>query len=550
MSGNRKSLLRIVDMYMDMCINFASAVIAYLFVLLAHRPVFSLRSAPVIAGLFFSLLFGSFIYQLFNLYHTLPNTRNFTVSGEILRVNFTYFGILAVLTTLFARGEERDFLLTWVLIAFAVSSSMLIFKRNVVISILMVLRKKQFSLRKVIIIGDNSDAAADFVREVTNNSRYGFMILGYVGDKISPQIGCDKLGSFRDLDKILDKYKPSDAVFAIDAYDKRRLIRLVNICDNRCVKVYFLPVIYGFFKSGRQLEQVGDLPIVNIHTTPLDNRANAMVKRAVDVLGSALLILLTSPLMLIAAIGVKISSPGPVFFTQERLGKMGKPFTMLKFRSMRVNRESDVTWTTGNDPRKTRFGSFIRRTSIDELPQLFNVLAGSMSLVGPRPEIPSFVAYFKTVIPLYMVKHYVKPGMTGLAQIRGLRGDTSVEERIHADINYIENWSLLLDLKILFATPFKAFNKSEQYVPPETPPTPQEDQEETEPTGQAVGMKPDETPAAQIDEAKPDEVPTAQAEEIMPDETPTAQADEAKPDETPAAQTEEGKPEEAPGRAE
>jgi lipopolysaccharide/colanic/teichoic acid biosynthesis glycosyltransferase len=236
------------------------------------------------------------------------------------------------------------------------------------------------------------------------------------------------------------------------------------MCDDRCIKVYFLPVIYGFFKHSRQIEQVGTLPIINIHSTPLDNSGNAFVKRIVDIIGSSLLILLTAPVMIFAAIGVYISSPGPIFFRQTRVGRLGKKFTMLKFRSMRVNTGSDDTWTTDRDSRKTRFGTFLRRTAIDELPQLFNVLGGSMSLVGPRPELPVFVDHFKEQIPLYMVKHYVKPGITGLAQIKGLRGDTSVEDRIHEDIEYIENWSLWLDIMILLKTPFKAFNKNEQYV--------------------------------------------------------------------------------------
>jgi lipopolysaccharide/colanic/teichoic acid biosynthesis glycosyltransferase len=148
---------------------------------------------------------------------------------------------------------------------------------------------------------------------------------------------------------------------------------------------------------------------------------------------------------------------------------LGKTFTMLKFRSMVVNDSSDVAWSAPGDSRPTRFGSFIRRTAIDELPQLFNVLAGSMSLVGPRPEIPKFVNQFRETVPLYMIKHYVKPGVTGLAQIKGLRGDTSIEERIHEDIAYIEHWSLMLDIYILLKTPFKAFNKNERYVPPTGP---------------------------------------------------------------------------------
>jgi exopolysaccharide biosynthesis polyprenyl glycosylphosphotransferase len=236
------------------------------------------------------------------------------------------------------------------------------------------------------------------------------------------------------------------------------------MCDDRCVKVYFLPVIYGFFKNPRQIEQVGNIPMINIHSTPLDNAANAAMKRIVDIFGSAFLILLTLPLMIFAAIGIRITSPGPILFRQMRVGKMGKNFKMLKFRSMRVENNSTKEWTTDTDERKTRFGNFLRMTSIDELPQLFNVFLGSMSLVGPRPEIPKFVEYFKDKIPLYMVKHYVKPGITGLAQIKGLRGDTSIEERIHADLSYIENWTILLDLAILIKTPMKAINRHERYL--------------------------------------------------------------------------------------
>jgi lipopolysaccharide/colanic/teichoic acid biosynthesis glycosyltransferase len=168
--------------------------------------------------------------------------------------------------------------------------------------------------------------------------------------------------------------------------------------------------------------------------------------------------------MLFAAIGTKISSPGPVLFKQKRIGMLGRSFTMLKFRSMVVNTEQDSAWSTEGDMRVTRFGSLLRRTAIDELPQFFNVLAGHMSLVGPRPEIPKFVNQFRETVPLYMIKHYVRPGVTGLAQIKGLRGDTSLEDRIHEDIAYLENWSIMLDIAILLKTPFKAFNKHERYV--------------------------------------------------------------------------------------
>ena len=181
-----------------------------------------------------------------------------------------------------------------------------------------------------------------------------------------------------------------------------------------------------------------------------------------DIVGSLVLIVLSSPVMLLAAVGVKLSSPGPIIFRQKRVGLNKKPFYMYKFRSMRVNAASDTGWSTNSDPRKTRFGSFIRKFSIDELPQFFNVLKGDMSLVGPRPELPHFVDQFKEEIPLYMVKHQVRPGITGWAQVNGLRGDTSIKERIEHDVYYIENWSILLDIKILFLTLFKGFVNQEK----------------------------------------------------------------------------------------
>ena len=208
---------------------------------------------------------------------------------------------------------------------------------------------------------------------------------------------------------------------------------------------------------------VGDLPVINTRAIPLDNIANMVLKRFMDIVISLILIAITLPIMLIAAVGVKLSSKGPVIFKQKRVGKNNKIFTMYKFRSMKMNDESDTAWTTNNDPRKTKFGTFMRKTGIDELPQLFNVLFGSMSIIGPRPELPTFVEQYSKTIPLYRVKHQVKPGITGLAQIYGFRGDTSIEKRIELDIQYIENWSLVNDVKILFITPFKMFNRNEKY---------------------------------------------------------------------------------------
>lgn len=467
MQNENRSFLSTLETYADILINALAMLIAYvLSILIAGGAVVPFDSPYAAIIIFVNLLLASFTYHVLNMYRSNRYMKNYHSFPEVLRANFIYFGIMIVVAALWdiKEGDYRDFILWWLVLSAVLSTAFLTFKRHAIKVVIKSLRSRNYTLKKVIIVGDNTQTTADYIKQVQSNSNYGIMVLGYVGDKINSDVGAEKLGTFKDFAKILDKYHPTDIVFAIDAYDKRHLIRLVNMCDDRCIKVYFLPVIYGFFKHSRQIEQVGSLPLINIHSTPLDNSANAMMKRIVDIVGSLILILITAPIMIFAAIGVYISSPGPILFKQTRVGKLGKKFTMLKFRSMKVNSGSNTTWTTDDDSRKTRFGTFLRRTAIDELPQLFNVLRGSMSLVGPRPELPVFVEHFKEQIPLYMVKHYVKPGITGLAQIRGLRGDTSVEDRIHEDIEYIENWSMILDIYILLKTPFKAFNKNEKYA--------------------------------------------------------------------------------------
>lgn len=469
MQNEKRGVLSTIEAYIDMLINLSAIVISYLFIKMINwgEEIGSIYITHPLALIliFANVLCASFVYLVLNFYKPNRYLHHFRSFPLVFKGNFVYFGFIAVITAFVAKPGYRQIVLVWLFFSAFLSTAFLTFKRHVIRITLEVLRRKQYHLRKVIIVGDNTATARDYVNEVSSDSKSGVMVIGYVGDKIDGEaLGLEKLGPFKELEKILDKYRPTDAVFAIDAYDKRHLIRLVNMCDDRCVRVFFLPVIYGFFKNSRQIEQVGSIPLINIHSTPLDNAANAFVKRAMDIIGASLLIILTSPIMIAAAIGVKISSPGPVFFKQRRVGRLGKRFMMLKFRSMRMNNQSDKAWTTGTDPRKTRFGAFIRRTAIDELPQLFNVLSGNMSLVGPRPEIPVFVKHFKESVPLYMVKHFVKPGMTGLAQINGFRGDTSIEARIHEDIKYIENWSLGLDIYILLKTPFKAINKNERYV--------------------------------------------------------------------------------------
>ena len=466
MRNDTRNPFHILENGVDMVLNFAAFYLCYYFVVIIKIPgssKISIEDNTTIVLLFAAVIVCSFIYQFYDVYRPIPYIGSKYSISPVVLSNITFFGVSLILVAIFANPAIKLFVLTWVLSTALVSTIVLVFKKQAMIYIVHLTRKQRDIVKKVIIVGDNRDPARSFVKEVIKDKHNGIMVLGCVGRKMSHDTGCEKLGDFEDLVEIIEKYKPDYAVFSVDSYDKKNLIKLVNICDERCVKVFFLPVIYGFFKSSKQLDRVGTIPLINVHSTPLDNRFNAFVKRTVDVIGALFLIIITSPIMLMAAIGVRLSSPGPIFFKQVRVGSMGKKFMMLKFRSMRVNNESNTAWSTGNDPRKTRFGTFIRKTAIDELPQFFNVLKGDMSLVGPRPEIPFYVDYFKERVPLYMVKHYVKPGITGLAQINGFRGDTSIEDRIHADISYLENWSLALDLYILLKTPFKALNKSEKF---------------------------------------------------------------------------------------
>lgn len=473
MKRGQRGILDILEGYFDMLLNLLAIVAAYLFAVLVKgesiideggKRLVTLDDPWTVALIMMNVIMASFVFTLSGLYKPGRYRGRFSSISAPLRANIIYYGLMAVVVLLMTKKEFTLFFLWWAFFAGVLTTLFLACKRGIIRELRRVFLKKHLHLRKIIIVGDNSEVALEYIKQSKKDIESGDVILGFVGDKITDEIGAKRLGSFSGLAEVLDKHQPTDVVFAIDSYDKRRLIKLVNACEDRCIRVFFLPVTYGFFKSPRQIEEVGSLPVVNVHSTPLDNYANAFLKRAVDIVGSLILIVLTAPIMLFAAIGVKLSSPGPVIFKQMRVGKMGKRFMMLKFRSMRINSISNKTWTTDTDSRKTKFGNFIRKTAIDELPQLFNVLAGEMSLIGPRPEIPVFVEQFKEVIPLYMVKHYVKPGMTGLAQVKGLRGDTSVEDRIHEDIEYIENWSFWLDIYILLRTPFSMINKNEKYV--------------------------------------------------------------------------------------
>ena len=270
--------------------------------------------------------------------------------------------------------------------------------------------------------------------------------------QVRARMGMNRAG-LKTLERLLEENSLDHAIL-LQEQEEQVFEDAISLCEKYGCRISVVPAFQAAMSPSACVKQIGDIRLLEFRVSPLDHPVHAFIKRLCDIVGSVLLLILFSPVMLAAAIGTKLSSPGPVLFRQSRVGRHRKPFTMLKFRSMRVTDTENTGWTSDRDPRKTRFGSLIRKFSIDELPQLWNVLMGDMSLVGPRPEVPYHVAHFKEEIHSYLVRQQVKPGMTGWAQVHGLRGDTSIQDRISYDIWYIENWSLGLDLEILVRTAF------------------------------------------------------------------------------------------------
>lgn len=410
-------------------------------------------------SLFVTVLF-LFLYGMFGLYEYSP-TRSVNLTKELEKVFASnLIGTAVLLATLFVlRNVDVS---RWLLVFFAGISTMLIsINRFVMRRLLRYYQRQGYHQRRVLIVGSN-ETAKRYYNSISNNKNFGMLPVGQIANGNGTFLGLRRLGGFDKLAETLEQNQVDEVVAALSLEENAYISQVIQDCEKHGVKLSLIPFYADLISAHPYIDEVDGLPLMNIRRIPLDNWVNAFMKRTVDIVGALILILLSSPFMLIAAIGTKLSSPGPIIFKQVRVGRNKQEFVMYKFRSMRVNDREDTGWSRDSDPRKTKFGSFIRKCSIDELPQFFNVLKGDMSLVGPRPEVPHFVNQFKETVPLYMVKHQVRPGITGWAQVNGLRGDTSIEDRIDCDLFYIENWSLLLDIKILFMTVTKALVNSEK----------------------------------------------------------------------------------------
>ena len=451
------------------------------------------------------------LYAIFKLY--VPQRRNTMIREISAVIKANILGVLIFTLWLFV-AKQIHYSRYFIMIFAMVNTSLTILERVSLRLILRSLRRDGKNLKHILLVG-YSNTSTELIEKIIKNKYWGYNVVGILDDTLC-SMKVDKnfhsiseilvtsleqaaatiyeeftsddlrekylreteeekqnylrykdkiIGKVERLNEILNKCDIDEVFITLSIKDYDKIGKIIGICEKNGVRAQIVPDYYKYLPAKPHIEDVEGLPIINIRYIPLDDIFNKFIKRAMDIVGSLVAITLFSPVMLIAAIGTKISSPGPLIFKQERVGLNKKNFTMYKFRSMRVQelKEEKKEWTTTNDPRKTKFGAFLRKTSIDELPQLFNVLKGDMSLIGPRPERPFFVEKFKEEIPKYMVKHQVRPGMTGWAQVNGFRGDTSIKKRIEHDIYYIENWTLGLDIKIAFLTIFRGFVNKNAY---------------------------------------------------------------------------------------
>lgn len=382
------------------------------------------------------------LYSIFQLYMPRRVKSYRKELMDIIRANGIGFMIF-ILVLYFIKQEH--FSRQMLCIFFFINISLEFASRYLIRTILWKMRKQGLNQKHILMIGE-SQMAEQYMDRLRENPKWGYQVFAHLKDE-------------EKLERILEGNELDEVVIALRAEDYGKLERIVDVCEKAGVHTKMIPDFGNVISTRPYIEDVQGIPVIHVRRVPLNIMRNRAAKRAVDLIGATVAIILFSPVMLLTVLVVALTEKGSVIYRQERVGLHNQVFYMYKFRSMIMQDEEKekAEWSTRNDPRITPVGKLIRRTSIDELPQLFNVLKGEMSLVGPRPERPQFVQKFRDEIPRYMVKHQVRPGMTGWAQINGYRGDTSIEKRIEYDLYYIENWTMVFDMKILILTIFKGF---------------------------------------------------------------------------------------------
>ncbi len=393
-----------------------------------------------------------FVFALRGLYHLKRGTALFDESTKVVSAVFAGL-ISAVALTALIFKNELDYPRLMLAYAWVLTIVFVIMGRLIHATIEANMRARGWGNYRVIIVGA-SRVGQMIAHTMMDNPRLGYQPVGYLDDEVVVrEIGAlDVLGKTGDLATTIEKYQADEVVIALPEATHKEILALISQCKRDRVSIKVFPDVFQIITSEVSINDLGGMPLLGVRDVALRGWYR-LLKRGMDLAMSTVGLIFTSPFMLLTAIMIRLDSPGAVFYCQERMGLDAKPFQMIKFRSMREDaEESGPGWTVEDDPRRTKLGTWMREHNIDELPQLINVFWGEMSLVGPRPERPVYVEQFKKMIPRYMDRHLEKAGMTGWAQINGLRGDTSIAERTKYDLWYVENWSLYLDLKILVRT--------------------------------------------------------------------------------------------------
>jgi putative colanic acid biosynthesis UDP-glucose lipid carrier transferase len=431
----------------------------------SYQPVFPGQplATRYVVAIIISVIAALVIFPRFRLYNAWRGVSQFQEFQSILLATSTLFLLLIVIV--FLTKTSTQYSRFWTGCWYISSTVSICITHTLLRHLLAQMRKKGLNLRHVVILSEKG-SGQEILRRTELMNASGFKIRGYFSDSEGRPAAMDQ-ADFGNIDegiRFLSENSVDQIWLAMPLSAEDRMRDILRALQHTTADIRLIPDLFSFRLINHSVSDLFGMPVINLSVSPMDGM-NRILKELEDRILSFLILSLISPLMLLIAIGVKLSSPGPVFYRQERVSWNGGSFFMYKFRSMPVDAEAKTgaVWAKEGENRATPFGSFLRKTSLDELPQFFNVLFGDMSIVGPRPERPVFVEKFKHEIPGYMQKHLVKAGITGWAQINGWRGDTDLAKRIEYDLFYIENWSIGFDLKIIFLTIFRGFINKNAY---------------------------------------------------------------------------------------
>jgi len=463
----RARILFIISLVLtDTAMSLLAFFIAYLIRLWARGSEIGRSDYLLLAGI--QLVNTLVVFFFFKFYH---RRHAALLMDEVYRL-FGAVSVATLLTIAFVSFVFRDTLQIqrmMLLLAWAVGIITLTLGRIAHGRVQRVLQRRGIGAERVLIIG-TGEVGRMILQKIQHTPGLGYRVAGFVEASFEGEappaakvMGLPVFGAVTDLPKIIEGQGIDEVIIGLPEATHQELVGIVSQCEREKVSIRVFPDVFQIMASEVTISDLGGLPLLTIRDVALRGW-KLTLKRIVDMAFSGTFLLVASPIMMLTALLIKFDSPGPVFFAQERMGLDAKPFKMLKFRSMRADAErSGPGWTTKDDPRRTRVGTFIRKTSVDEFPQFINVLMGDMSVVGPRPEQPAYVEQFRSSIPRYMERHREKAGVTGWAQVNGLRGDTSIAERTKYDLWYTENWSLWLDFKIILRTAFRSLGDKSAY---------------------------------------------------------------------------------------